>query len=644
MAVRLEIKNSFAAGELAPELHSRSDSEAFSHGAAVLKNVLIRPGGGVTRRPGCELLAAAGAAEEESPRLFEFVTQDGEPLILLATATKLFVYDASGKTAGEFSVQFGDLRYLHFTAIEDGILLTHKGRPPKILTARRESQTEFVCSLIDWEYMEVTDQDTERKYRAIPFARYAPSHFTIAPSHFKGQASLKSPQGYFVKEHVGTVFRVRDGQIKITRLVNKNIVIGDYIMPMKKNTSLFATDDWAEQAFSPLHGWPGAACIYRGRLCLASGGGPPRVRISKAGSYRNFTPLEGLEDEPMAFTLSEAPGERIVAMKGGQHLKIFTDRSEWIVGGEPFTLSNLQLRRYSKIGSAEIPKPVTVDSSTIFCGRHGNQLRRFFLEDNQNAYRAEEISRNFHHLLERVVSMAYCPKRRLLVCCAANGKAVAVTMPPTDGFFAASGLETLGRFRAVATIDDEIHFVAQRGDKFFLEKFNDEFIFDHATFHSTKTKAGPELSIIRLTSQYPETALVMKRKTGSNTRVKLRAKTSFHPDEEIGLIANAEILPLKGPDDHLKKLIQARLRFLQSYGARFETGGIITNLYPLQRAMKKIAGDESNTTKLKQPKTDGEAVIRGADKIGSPLWRIFTDRSDRGFTLLSITMEIEVKQ
>ena len=52
-------KTSFTAGELDPLLRGRLDLKAQEDGAARLRNVVVHPSGGVSRRPGLRLIASA---------------------------------------------------------------------------------------------------------------------------------------------------------------------------------------------------------------------------------------------------------------------------------------------------------------------------------------------------------------------------------------------------------------------------------------------------------------------------------------------------------------------------------------------------------------------------------------------------------
>ena len=72
-------KTSFTSGELDPLLQGRLDLRAQEDGAAKLRNVVVHPTGGVSRRPGLRLVKALPGAV----RLIGFDGPDGGELLAL---------------------------------------------------------------------------------------------------------------------------------------------------------------------------------------------------------------------------------------------------------------------------------------------------------------------------------------------------------------------------------------------------------------------------------------------------------------------------------------------------------------------------------------------------------------------------------
>ncbi|HOQ61895.1 MAG TPA: hypothetical protein PKZ08_14815, partial [Vicinamibacterales bacterium] len=81
------MRQSFAAGELAPELHMRSDLAAYQKGAALLRNMIVRRTGSAMKRPGTDALGAgAFGVAGGTLRVFPFYYDTEESYALIVTA------------------------------------------------------------------------------------------------------------------------------------------------------------------------------------------------------------------------------------------------------------------------------------------------------------------------------------------------------------------------------------------------------------------------------------------------------------------------------------------------------------------------------------------------------------------------------
>lgn len=90
------VHQSFAAGELAPELHMRSDLAAYQKGAARLRNMTVRRTGSAMKRPGTDALdIGAGFGAGHPLRLFPFYYDSSLSFALLVTATTVRVAQVS---------------------------------------------------------------------------------------------------------------------------------------------------------------------------------------------------------------------------------------------------------------------------------------------------------------------------------------------------------------------------------------------------------------------------------------------------------------------------------------------------------------------------------------------------------------------
>ena len=136
------VRQSFAAGELAPELHMRSDLVAYQKGAALLRNMIVRRTGSAMKRPGTDALGAgAFGAEGATLRVFPFYYDSSKSYVLLVTAGKARVFEASPLfrhvAAGESSDDIDmdgwteqDVAAMRVRQAGDTLFLTAPGRLP----------------------------------------------------------------------------------------------------------------------------------------------------------------------------------------------------------------------------------------------------------------------------------------------------------------------------------------------------------------------------------------------------------------------------------------------------------------------------------------------------------------------------------
>ena len=90
-----EIKTTFTAGEVSPDLLGRGDLRAYDNGALALRNVFINPTGGVTRRSGLRYIDTA--AGDGKLIAFEFNTQ--QTSLLVITDSQIDIYTGGVKEA-----------------------------------------------------------------------------------------------------------------------------------------------------------------------------------------------------------------------------------------------------------------------------------------------------------------------------------------------------------------------------------------------------------------------------------------------------------------------------------------------------------------------------------------------------------------
>lgn len=89
-------QNSFVAGELSPRLQSRDELDQYHQGCRQLRNMVVTPHGGVTRRPGTAFVCGALTDAPGESRLVPFTPAEGTSFVLELAANTIRVYTAEG--------------------------------------------------------------------------------------------------------------------------------------------------------------------------------------------------------------------------------------------------------------------------------------------------------------------------------------------------------------------------------------------------------------------------------------------------------------------------------------------------------------------------------------------------------------------
>ncbi|MBK8174232.1 MAG: hypothetical protein IPK66_02765 [Rhodospirillales bacterium] len=459
------VKTSFAGGEIGPELLGRGDLRAYDNGAAKLRNVFIHPTGGLARRDGLRYVDMAfGPGRLVS---FEFNTE--QVYLLIFSDRRVDVYrDGQQMTAFDAPWTFEQLSQIYWTQSADTLLVVHPDVPPKKIT--RTSDTA-------WDIANWTFQSKDSRIYA-PHNKFAAPAVTMKASGTSGNVTLTASAATFVAAHVGVRMRIEDKELEILSVTSP---IQAQASVKETLASTTATEDWSEQAFSPVHGWPTCVCFHQDRLVIGGSRDlPNRLLLSKSGDLFNFDLGDGLDDEAIDFAILSDQVNAIRHVFSGRHLQIFTSGAEWMVTGEPLTPTSIQLFRQTRVGSP-IDRTVPVrdiDGATIFVPRSGPQLREFLFADTEQAYQAADLAMLAHHLVDRPVDMAYDLARRLLHIVMTNGSMATLTAYRDEEVSAWTLQQTVGRFLSVATVGETTYVLVERDAGISIEAFDDTLQVD----------------------------------------------------------------------------------------------------------------------------------------------------------------------
>ncbi len=624
-------KTNFTAGELSLDMLGRGDLSAYANGARRLRNVVIAPVGGVSRRPGLRHVDVARGPG----RLIAFEFNTEQTYLLVVTDGYVTIYADGAKVAG-FAAPWtaAQVPQLRWSQTADTLLVVHPDVAPRKIT--RTSHADWTIE--GWSY--------HAKDGVIhqPTHKFAADPVTMAASAVSGTVTLSASAPVFVAGHVGGRFRLQQKEVEITAVASATQATARVVQTL---VGTAATTDWEEQAFSAVRGWPVSVCFHQDRLVIGGARDlPNRLWMSQSSDLFNFDLGDGKDDEAIEFALLSDQVNAIRAVFSGRHLQVFTSGAEWMVSGDPLTPSSIQLTRQTRIGSPvdrQVP-PRDVDGATLFVSRSGTDLREFLYADVEQAYQSTDLAMLAKHLMVAPVDQDYDQRRRLFHVVMADGTLGTVTIYRTEKVTAWTGHATDGAFRSVAVVEGEVYVLVERAGGMMIERFDDQLALDAAmTGSAAAPKArwsglehleGQEVRILADGGAL-ETAVVV------DGGVTLREPAS---EVQIGRGYTHEIEPLPpvvqtasgaGPGA-IMRLVRAHFRLLDTRALHIDTGKGLAAI-PFRRFGR-------HRFDAAPPTFSGDVQIRA---IGwrrdamQPLWRIAQD-VPLPCTVLAVATEMKV--
>lgn len=621
-----DIKTNFTAGEVSRDLLGRGDLRAYENGALTLRNVFIRPTGGVTRRAGLRHIDAA----EGDGRLIPFEFNTEQSYLLAITEGKITIY-AGGLAIAALAAPWtaAQIPQIAWTQSADTLLLVHPETTPRKLVR----STGGVFSLLEWEFF------TQNNVSRQPYYKFADSAATLTPGGTSGSVSLTASAPVFAPEHEGVRLRVGGKEVLITDYDSPTVVTAEVVETLSGTTP---TIDWEEAAFSPVRGYPATVAFHQNRLVIGGSRDlPHRMWFSRTGDLFNFDKGTGLDDEAIEFAILSDQINAIRGIFSGRHLQVFTSGAEWMVTGAPLTPTTVQITRQTRIGSLvsrHVP-PVTVDGATLFTARNGREIREFIYTDVEQAYQSTDLALVSRHLIVNPVDQDYDPLRRLLFVVREDGKFLTLTVYRAEAVAAWTLHETGGAVRSVAVASDAVWMLVERGGAFSIEQLDDTLTLDAALSGESTAGASVWSGLDHLEDQSVTIiadGIVIGSKTvqGGSVTLDAPAKTV-----QIGLPFTHIVEPLPpaaGASSRRVRLVEAAFRLEQTAALRVDFGR-----GPRDIPLREL---ESGAPLLDAPapliSRDVRVRALGWSQDGSkPLWRIEQD-TPLPFTLLAVAMEV----
>jgi len=468
------IKTNFTAGQVSPLIYGRGDLSIFENGARALKNVMIYPTGGISRRRGLRYIDKLTGSARLIP--FEFNTE--QTYLLCFMAQKLRIYkDNEVITELETPWSLEQLSSINWTQSADTLLVVHPDVAPKQIS--RYNGDEW--KIEDWEYY------SEEGKVYCPYYNFFQNKESITPSGTSGNITISAINKIFSPEYVGSRIRLCGGEVIITGFTDTTKLSAEV---SKKLNDTNSTTDWEESSFSNRRGWPNSVTFHQDRMVIGGSKSlPNRLWLSKSSDLFNFDIGDGLDDDAIEFAILSDQVNAIKAVVSARHLLVFTTGAEWMVTGQPLTPESIELSRQTTVGiysKYNIP-PQNVDGATLFMSASGRQLREFLFADVEQAYQAKDLTLLSPEIINQPIDCAFHPFDSVMYVVLADGTVSCLTTYRTEQVTAWSKLTTDGRFCSVTTIGDEIYFCICRHNNWYIEKFENDWWVDGSNKYTSET-------------------------------------------------------------------------------------------------------------------------------------------------------------
>lgn len=478
------IQNAFTSGEISPQLYARGDQSKYSSGCRTLKNFIIRPYGGVQRRPGFRFIAEVKDSTKKTwLKSFEhsieqaYILEFGDRYIR-------FYMDGGQITVAGNPLEIGipinpyleeDLDYLKFCQSADMMFIAHSKYPPMSLS--RTSHTNWTLEEITFDWP--------------PFRDINKTEITIGAGAQTGNTYLIASDDLFLDpQHIGTYWTLHNGYAKITSITNPTTALVTIIKDLDYTAS---TTEWAEGAWSDYRGWPFTVCFDNDDRLVFGGNNsePQRLWGSVIGDYYNHETNPNEDDKAWKHRIGGLKVNVIRSLLSAKRLMVFTSGGEWQFGGDEVTTPFYAPRSKETMHGSIHVQPIEFGNGAIFLQRPGKTLRYLQYEDVLDRYIGNNLSLWADHLLENnmVISMAYQQNpNQVIWLIRDDGVLLSLTILPEQEVIGWAKHTTDGGFEDVAVIpgddEDEVWVIVKRlingSEKRYVERLDPSFKEDES--------------------------------------------------------------------------------------------------------------------------------------------------------------------
>lgn len=423
MAKFNSIQNTFLGGEVSPRVHGRTDLPQYINAAKEIKNKIVHPQGGASRRPGSQFIGVTGTSENgKKARLIPFVfsqdeaymveiTDDNFRIINVTTLAETDIttfVDTTNHQQGAFYTE-SEMDEIQFAQNADLLYLVHPDKMPLIIVRTAADTFEIRAFYLNGGALDETNLWLSHPFRDI---NIDVAH-TLDPSATTGSITITSSVSFFNAGHVGALFRMThagtEGAVVITGFTSDTSVSALVLSTLGGATP---TSAWREGAWSDYRGWPRSVTFFESRIYYGGNAAQPdTIWSSQLFNIRQMMspPFEQdadpdpdtasgqqtLAERPFNFSIASTEVNEIQWLSSGKSLAIGTRGREYLARGADsslaFSATNVGFQAETAYGSAHI-QPSRIGNAVIFVQAAFQSIREFVFNFDEDAFRAQDLS------------------------------------------------------------------------------------------------------------------------------------------------------------------------------------------------------------------------------------------------------------
>ena len=252
-----------------------------------------------------------------------------------------------------------------------------------------------------------------------------------------------------------------------------------------------------EDVISATRGWPKVCTFFEGRLWFAGLKSRPQTILgSKSHDFYDFDLGTSLADEAIYDTLDTDQINPIVNIFPGKQLLVFTEGGEFSNSASPITPEDSSWVRHTNYGSKFGMRPALLDGAVLFMDASGRNLREFIFTFAEDSYSSNSASTLAYDIIKNpidstLVRGTHIDISNLVLLVNEDGSMAVFNTLRTEEVAGWTRWDTQGSFISVESVYEDLYFINQRENGYFLEKQNVDVYSDS---HITLGAGGPTIT------------------------------------------------------------------------------------------------------------------------------------------------------